>query len=298
MNTELYKIRSFSSCISVAYEIYINNIKTILRKTWLPALLFSVSSAIAIILSYYGITFLQSAPTPIHTTIIATLCLTILFCLLSAGSRLWFDTIIIALLGNTSVKSKLPRIIRLTVVMLAIGLTVGITSIAVIFIPAISIMQTESTKTLPVPIIITFIIYIALGIATIPLLYSSMKYIMETENKLSSIIGNSYRIGWKHWGYIFMLCLLACIILSIVYFIVNLPATISFTAFMANTGSMTLGDASNLPEYFKILTWLASIVSSFILIYAEAWFIIVLYYAYGHIEAKEKAKKEQFPVIK
>lgn len=291
MNIELYKIRSFSSCINVAYEIYINNIKTILRKTWLPALLFSASSAIAIILLHYGITFLLSAPTPIHTTIVATFCFTILFCLLAAASKIWFDTIIIALLGNTSVKLKLPRIIRLAVVMFAIGLTVGIISIAVNFIPAINTTQTGALKPLSVPIIISCAIYIALAIAIIPLFYSSIKYIVETENKLSSIFGKPYRIGWQHWGYIFMLCLLIYIILSVVYFVVSLPATISFIAFMANAESTILGDTSNLPVYFKILAWFASAISSLILIYAETWFIIVLYYAYGHIEAKEKAKR-------
>lgn len=278
MESELYKTRSLSSCMKAAYDMFVSNIKTILRRTWLPAVLFAVFSAVSTVLFYNAIVIsyatMHIIGTPLYAQILVWGGVAVVFLLLSIAASVWFDAIVISLLDGASMKSNLPRVIRLALLILALTLVVSIVSWLL-------------------PVSISAAVYLCFAVAIVPTLYSSMKYLMEPAQKLFSVLGRPYLVGWRHWGYIFMLCLLAGIIVSIIYLIVNLPANIDGLAVIADSGGRALGDDTGLPSYFMPVAALAAFLSSIIMIYVGSWFIIIVYYAYGHIEAKERAKKEQ-----
>lgn len=278
MESELYKARSLSSCMKAAYDMFVSNIKTILRRTWLPAVLFAVLSAVSTVVLYGIMTKFYTAmpPTgmPPYTQMLVWGGVAVVFLLLSIAASVWFDAIVISLLDGASMKANLPRVIRLALLILTLTLVVSIVSWVL-------------------PIIISVAVYLCFAVAIVPTLYSSMKYLMEPTQKLLSVLGRPYLAGWRHWGYLFMLCLLAGIIVSIIYLIVNMPANIDGLAVVADSSGRILGDDTGLPGYFMPVAAFASFISSLIMIYVGSWFIIIVYYAYGHIEAKEKAKEEQ-----
>lgn len=287
METELYKVRSLSSCMKAAYDMFSTNIRTIFRRTWIPALVFSIFSAIATTI-FYKVPFNSlTAGTAIASFIVFLFCIGVLM------TSVWFDAIIISLLNGNSMKANLPRVIRLTLLIIGITFAISIVTSVIALIPTINSGKMINPGVVGLSVIISCLIYGVFVIVLLPTLYSSMKYLMEPEQKVFSVLGKPYGAGWRHWGYIFMLCLLAGIIVSIIYLIVGLPMSIITIAFSINAGGLALGDPSGLPGYFPILTFFSSLISSFIMIYVGAWVTIIGYYAYGHIETRERERSER-----
>ncbi len=298
MESELYKTRSLSSCMKSAYDMFVSNIKTIFHRTWLPAVLFAVFSAVSMVLFYNTIiqsyTTVPMAGSSSFTHIFILAGFAILLLLLSIAASVWFYAIVISLLDGASMKVNLPRVIRIALLIIALTLVISIIVWCISVIPYLGSNQKGSApEAWGMPAVVSMAIYLCFAIAMIPTLYSSMKYLMEPEQKLFSVFGKPYLRGWRHWGYLFMLCFLAGIIVSIIYIVVNMPANIDAMAVATDGAGMMLGDATGLPGYFQPVAAIATFLSSFIMIYVGSWFLIIMYYAYGHIEAKEKAKKEQ-----
>lgn len=298
MESELYKTRSLSSCMKSAYDMFVSNIKTIFHRTWLPAVLLAVFSAVSMVL-FYNIIIQSFVTVPMagnlsltHIFILAGFA--ILLLLLSIAASVWFYAIVISLLDGASMKVNLPRVIRLALLIIALTLVISIIVWGINIIPYFGSNQKGSApEAWEMSAVVSMAIYLCFAIAMIPTLYSSMKYLLEPEQKLFSVFGKPYLRGWRHWGYLFMLCFLAAIIVSIIYIVVNMPANIDALAVATDGAGMMLGDATGLPGYFMPVAAIVSFLSTFIMIYVGSWFMIILYYAYGNIEAKEKAKQEQ-----
>lgn len=277
--------------MKAAYDMFSTNIKTIFRRTWLAAIVYTIVASLAIVLSFYG-AYLTPEPSYAFMTV------GVIFAILSLAASVWFNNIIISLVGGASFKSNLPRVIRLTLLILGITIIVGIIAGVASMVPFIGTKPTAITQAQLVKSnIISFGIVFLYIIAMIPLLYSSMKYLIEHDKKLKIVIGKPYCTGWKHWGYLFMLCFLAGIIITIIYMIANMPMSIASIAAITNAAGVAMGDESGMPGYFMPLYILATLISTFIIIYVGSWFTMIVYYAYGHIEAKEKAKKEAKAVL-
>lgn len=298
MDTELYKYRSLGGCLKAAFDLYRTNLKTIFRRTWLPALLLSIiGGAIFLLTAVMMINNIYATPAaPQPSVMVAPILGAIALCILFIAAYTWFYTIIISLLNGESVKHNLPRIVRLMLLALGIVLVIVVIAFLINFIPLLSAKSpAEAMQASTISTIITSALFILIAVVAIPLSYSTMKYCMESNQKLLSIFKKSYLCGWRHWGYLFLLALLCYIIMAIINLVVNMPATITIISLNLDTFGILLGDPSGLPGYFDLLTFFASLIANFITIYVVAWFACVIYYAYGHIEAKEKAKKEALP---
>lgn len=299
METELYKVRSLSSCMKAAYDMFSTNIKTIFRRTWLPAVVAGIIGGLSPLV-FYNIAYqLPSVAAFSSSSNIATTVSGLVLTVLAIAAYVWFDAIIVSLLNGSSMKANLPRVIRLALLVVAITVCIAIIDAAASLIPLIGKTQKNLTpETLNLCFAISIAVYVIFVIAVLPLLFSSMKYLMEPKQKLLSVVGRQYKAGWRHWGYIFMLCLLSCIICSIIYLIAALPSTITGMAVITDAKGMALGDAAGLPGYFMPLACVATFIAWFIMVYVGAWFTIVMYYAYGHIEAREQARAERRTAIK
>lgn len=297
METELYKSRSLSSCMKAAYDLFSTNIRTIIRRTWLPALIFSVLAAISMVLLSDNV-YQESSTTALTAKTIVTNIIAVVLCIVAIAADVWFDAIIISLLNGFSMKKNLPRVIRLTLLMIVLAIIVTIVSSAASILPFVGAGKKGiSDEAIYISSAISIGIYALYIIAIIPILYSSMKYLVEPEQKVMSVIGKPYRAGWRHFGYLFLICLVAGIIMSIIYIIVSMPATVTNFASMVNAEGISLGDPNGLPGYFKPLAALAILIASFVMIYVGAWFTIIGYYAYGHIEYKERERNERKTAI-
>lgn len=290
METELYKARSLSSCMKTAYDTFFTNIKTIFRRTWLPALVTSVLCALSMVMLYNNAFITTAGGSFSMSDLVLTIVAGVIL-LLGVAASVWFDAVIISLLNGRSMKANLPRVIRLALLIFVLVIIVSAVSSALSFIPVAMSGKKVTEEAMLLSTVVSMAVYIIFIIAFLPVIYSSMKYLVEPQLKVMSVLGRPYLAGWRHWGYLFMLCLLAAIISSIIYLIVSLPATVINFAVMVSSQGISLGDASGLPGYFRPLAGIAILIATFIMVYVGAWCTIIWYYAYGNIEAKERERK-------
>lgn len=299
METELYKIRSLGGCLKAALDLYRTNIKTIFRRTWLPATLLAIIGGAAALLTAIvsaNLLVATAAKTPPAPSVLPSVFGIVALSLMAYAACTWLYTIIVSLLNGESVKHNLPRVVRLMLLALGAGIAVGVV-VSLVSVAPLAAAKTpaDAMKASTASTLATLAIGLVIAVVSIPLAYSAMKYCMEGGQKLLSIFKKPYLCGWRHWGYLFMIMLLCCIIIAIINLIVDLPGAIVSLAMSLDAAGTMLGDPSGLPGYLDILTFCTFAISNFITVYVFVWYVCVVYYAYGHIEAKEKAKKETLP---
>lgn len=129
-------------------------------------------------------------------------------------------------------------------------------------------------------------------LTTVPLCFITMKYILDDTTCFWSLFAKAYAVGLRHFGYIFIVCLFAAVVIAVVSIVLQLPATIVATAnYQANLG-VFYGDPLGMPSYIVPLTSAVFLVSGFMQAYIRLSAIFPLYYMYGSIETQEKEKKQ------
>lgn len=288
METELYKIRSVQACFRAAYDLFTSNIKTILRKTWIPAMAMSLVIALYDYLSPGNIiTLLLGEQQPIQP--LTTSLLLIAVFLMWTAASIWLSATFFSLLNGRTRKENGGRLLRATGVFLLIGCIIGII-IGFASIPITLLMVSSLGHRLPTYFFIlapAFLVILCV-LVLLPSLYSSFKYIMEPTLKAWSIFGKPYHQGWHHWGFLFVCTLLCFIINSLLGILVQLPSSIMALGKLASTSGTLMGDPDGMPSYFNIAFFVMCSLGRFIWCYLMLWVSTVYYYAYGSIEAKIK----------
>ena len=183
MESDLYQIRSLGGCTKAAYELFVSNIATILKQTWLPALLV----AIATTASLYMLIFMgaESFASPNLQVIITKFAILIVTFLCSVAFFSWHNGIILSLITGQNRKQSIIRVARVNAIYVAMGIlfTAVIGAIFVfISLQQPPIQALKPTETAPivnyftVSLLVTLATIIIFAIAVIPLLYSSVQY--------------------------------------------------------------------------------------------------------------------------
>ena len=296
METELYKIRSLAKCTKAAYNLFNTNLKTILRHTWLPALVLAIITAAGRLL------YINQPTAPISTAWTATghwqwVLACVFIGLLTFVSGVWAYAAVVSLFNGLSVKRNIPRVFRLFLLFAAFIFVFGAIIAAITTLPMIMGNSDPAANTTMLYSGISTLLLVLLLIAAIPAYYSSLKYLIEPEQKIGCVLGKPYRKGWQHWGFLFITILLTGIIVAVLCLIVMAPNYLILLAHYANLQGISMGDASGLPSYFEILAFFASLISTFIYVYLSIWAFTVYYYVYGSIEAKLRAKTENTTIL-
>lgn len=295
MDTELYKCRSFSSCIKAAYFLFSTNIMAIFKKTWLPAILYSLILSTSVMM-YMPDKALNSAG---MNKPMVTLSIMLSIYILDLAIGTWFLASIISMLNGKNFKLNLTRSIILTGISIVLSFVIGFVLYSFKEFTAIflSSVKASATTTIVAPIGVMVILTIIFGIILLPFSFSSMKYIVDHTFKLKDMFNRDYFIGWHYWGFLFITLFITLIIASLVSLIMLIPLFIITIAQGVNQLGIIDGDQSGVPGYFPYLLFMTSVVTMFIFVYLSMWADFVLYYAYGSIEAIEKEKKEAIGTI-
>lgn len=295
MESDLYQIRSLGGCTKAAYELFVSNIATILKQTWLPALLV----AIATTASLYMLIFMgaESFLSPNLQAIITKFAILIVTFLCSVAFFSWHNGIILSLITGQNRKQSIIRVARVNAIYVAMGIlfTAVIGAIFVfISLQQPPIQALKPTETAPmvnyftVSLLVTLATIIIFAIAVIPLLYSSVQYLVEPKQKIFSIFTHGYLIGLKRWGFLFLLTFILNIIVTIILAICYLPISILTISQYMNLLGTFIGDANTLPTLFPVIFIATSLLVQFIIVYVATGISMVYYYAYGSIEAQNK----------
>lgn len=295
MESDLYQIRSLGGCTKAAYELFVSNIATILKQTWLPALLV----AIATTASLYMLIFMgaESFLSPNLQAIITKFAILIVTFLCSVAFFSWHNGIILSLITGQNRKQSIIRVARVNAIYVAMDIlfTAVIGAIFVfISLQQPPIQALKSTETAPivnyftVSLLVTLATIIIFAIAVIPLLYSSVQYLVEPKQKIFSIFTHGYLTGLKRWGFLFLLTFILNIIVTVILAICYLPISILTISQYMNLLGTFIGDANTLPTLFPVIFIATSLLVQFIIVYVATGISMVYYYAYGSIEAQNK----------
>lgn len=277
---EIYKIRSFGGCMKSAFDLYATNLKKIIVRTWLPALLTSLCVAVCVMASQLSNVILS--------TLISTL-----FALLAYASFAWFSCIIVSLLNGKSFRSNLPHVAGLALLLLAVDIVLVLLTQLLgaipFFVKGVKGINENIIMLSGSIIVASALVFMLLAL---PLWYSSWKYLIEPDRKLPRVIGRDYVTGLRHWGYLFIIALLTFIIVGVIDVVLYMPMAIAGQAMAFDNMGKTMGDASGLPSYFMVMVFFTALIIAFVSAYVLTWVGITFYYGYGNIEAKIAAKAE------
>lgn len=291
-NTEIIKNRSLGACFRDAYDLFANNLLTILRRTWLPALVLALVSALIVFATITPFDPMSMTPEQSLTQVRQQAALALIL-IATAFVTIWIDTRVISLLTGRPAKDTLPRVVKATlfIVLLIVVMVIIVAGAGILPLALTGKGKAGITPdTLAYSTIISAALTLVFIISFIPILYSSMKYLIEPEQKVKSILGRPYLRGWRAWGYLFMIVLLMGILSGIIALLTQAPALIIQTAQTANATSMVMGDANGITTATLILFYVVTTLCNFIWSYVFVWCTFVNYFAYGSIEARQQAK--------
>ena len=295
MESDLYQIRSLGGCTKAAYELFVSNIATILKQTWLPALLVAIATTASLYILLF--TGAESFASPNLQAIITKFAILIVTFLCSVAFFSWHNGIILSLITGQNRKQSIIRVARVNAIYVAMDIlfTAVIGAIFVfISLQQPPIQALKPTETAPivnyftVSLLVTLATIIIFAIAVIPLLYSSVQYLVEPKQKIFSIFTHGYLTGLKRWGFLFLLTFLLNIIVTIILAICYLTISILTISQYMNLLGTFIGDANTLPTLFPVIFIATSILVQFIIVYVTTGISMVYYYAYGSIEAQNK----------
>lgn len=292
MEKELYKSRSFSACIQAALNLFVGNFKEVIQQTWLPALLYMLCWAgqITLILcnlpSYIFVSRVNSTP---QNAIVS------LLSLVSLILMIWLYARIFNLLNGYGFNKNLNRILKLIVAYIVFCIALGI--VLTVFIIAFSVTaamnNTPSVGIFYKMIIYILIFFIIFAILILPLFYFVMKYMMDDKVHIRKHFFGIMKCGYRHYGFIFATIFFAQLIYLLALTIVASPLIMLASPAIQSAIGVAGGDPADLPNDFPYLGYLASFIVGCVSILGNIWFYMVIYYMYGSIEAREKARNRQ-----
>lgn len=292
MEKDLLVSRSFSACIKAAYVLITTNIKTVVRKTWLAALILSIALTFNVLLMVPDMNIAALGLS--HPW--AVLALTIVAFIVFFAASLWMLSLTVSMLNGQPMKSNLLRsLIILAIEFVIFGIAIICFYVGTTHLLAGTAATTESAATASSgwtsPLLIGLSILIIAF--TLPCGYSFLSYLIDPNTSFKRVFGHDYKIGFKHWGFLFIVFFITLIILSVIAIVIMVPFISILLAQISNQLGMLGGDPNGAPSYLYGLLVVTTILTMFLLLYVVMWLFFVNYYAYGSITKQEQERKER-----
>ena len=277
----LTKDRSGRACISAGYRLYVSNFRRIFRYSWLAAVIFALSVSI-------GGTIMILRP---RLALFSGLLILIVEALFAS-----YGFAVLKQHQQTGVISYTPRWFNLDVHIFVRTLKAWL-NLIVIYIVTTAIVVGVAL------LAFTYLSpYTALGLACfmgllavvflLPLAYTNMRYVLTDGVGYWKDLRERYGIGFRRWGFIFLVVFVTSLLLAVICLFTSLPAIILTIANQTATIGHLVGDPLGMPDY---IGWLAAVVFlliGFLQAYVLLSFLFPIYYMYGSIDAHESNRKD------
>lgn len=289
-NKELYKHRSVAAVIGAATLLLLSNLKKIFRKTWLPVVALSLVGAL-VTFCLPDAQALHDASAPATReealmSIVRTAAPPVLLAVAFFGTACWLVARLACMLNGNAFASNLKRALSNYGLLLAVFFGLGIIVFAFEFFVGAKMAehQVAVEKAQRDSYIISAAVAVACFVLLLPLSYSSMRYIIDKDIKLKTVVAGGYLDGLRHWGNLFMTAFLSGIIALLVALVAYMPTfLLSVAVSMNDFGVIVMGDESGLPAHFRLLAYLTNFFTTFVMAYLGVWLFLVFYYAYGNL---------------
>lgn len=271
---DLFKNRSVTACMQASYNLISTNLTNLIKKTWWAILPYSILMAIGIYLRMpnkglhdWG----ESSPTSAFFLQTLAYALILFFCFIT-GAVLW------NWISKRTLKSNIVRFTCIDSVFYLTILVLGGVALAA---------NLGKLPVLGMGILLLVLSLIFLS----PFAYIIPKYMLRQEGEKFRP-WSSFKTGLHHFGSIFKMGFLCCLILFIILALVATPVVIlTFTQISSQVGALN-GDPIGVPAYFWLLYISTIAIVTFIFTYIMAWLWFAFAYLYGSIETQEKEKKD------
>jgi hypothetical protein len=127
---------------------------------------------------------------------------------------------------------------------------------------------------------------------SLPLMYVLMKYILEAPCRFWKMLRSSYVKGLRHWGLIFPVFFISCLITGLIVLVVTLPSQILHLANQQAYMGQLIGDELGMPSYITLLTFFTVTACSLLAFYVSQLSMTHFYYLYGSIEARTQEEQD------
>ena len=290
-NLDLYKNRSFTACIRDGYTLLITHLKSIFRKTWIPALALALIATVALIINMPDHTIHDIGIVRPMTTFILLIAVAVL--LLSA--IVWHASVVVRIFNEKPLKTNLMRTayVMLFCIVFDIFETLVITGTSNLILKSMGGPKESLGSAIIVATGATVIVGILLFVVLLPFVHSCIRYVVDTKTTLCQFFKRDYCCGWRHWGFFFIVLFLIMLITLVLMMVIMIPFGIIFASQLSNQLGMLDGDASGVPTYFPYLFFLTTTVTMFILSYVCLWIYFVMVYTCTSIITQDKERSEQ-----
>lgn len=277
----LQKDRSGRACISAGYRLYMSNFKRIFRYSWVAALVF------AIVTSVSG-TMMILRPKLALFSVVLMIIVEALFA--SYGFA------VLKRHQMTGAISYSPKWLNLDVHIFVRTLKAWL-NLIVIYIVVVGIVggiAALSAIYLSPYTAIAFICLVGIlaFVILLPLAYTNMRYVLTDGIGYWKNLRERYGIGFRRWGFIFLVVFVTTLLISIFSLFTSLPAVILTIANQAATIGYINGDPLGMPSYIGWLAVVVFLLIGFLQAYVMLSFLFPIYYMYGSIDAHESERKE------
>jgi hypothetical protein len=279
MEIDIFKNRSFSSCMHEAFKFITTNFQDLIKKTWFPILLCSFLT------SFLIYSQLPNKQLTVWSTahIMPTIYIGLLLIISVITSFIYYIASFLKFFDGFSLKSHFKKVTAFTI----FAILVAIVAIVACMYGGIAIAAKMNLRHLQFTLIISFVALIVMIISA-PITYSFFKYNNNKCNFIQAI--KSIKLGFKHWGITTATLFLSSLITGIIISIIAIPVWILFiTQAVSQLGALD-GDPLGTPVYFTVLLIGTNTIINAITFFAIYWLLAALYFTFGSIEAQELEK--------
>ena len=277
----LMKDRSGRACISAGYRLYMSNFKRIFRYSWVAAIIF------ALVVSFSGTMMILRPKLAIFSAllmiIVEALFFSYGFAVLKQHQQTgainytprWFNLDV-----HIFVRTLKAWINLIIIYLVTAGVVVGVATLAFKYLSPYTALGLICLMGL---LAVVFLL---------PLAYTNTRYVLTDDVGYWKDLSERYGVGFRRWGFIFLVVFVTSMIISVSSLLTSLPAVILTIANQAATIGHLTGDPLGMPTY---IGWLAAVVFlliGFIQAYVMLSFLFPIYYMYGAIDAHESGRKE------
>ena len=246
----LYKSRSFSSCIQAAYKLMSDNLKGIVRSTWLPVLILGVSTSLLVTLNIPSPSILEFgiSHTALFFTLVGVALLGMILCSVWAMSRL------MSMLNEHSRWWNFKRVLIATLNFTAIFIvTYGILVAA--FYWGIRYTGGSPAHFVNDNYLVVLVVSLLFILALLPLCYIIMRYLYDHQATFWREFPRTYTTGLRHLGFIFLTALLIGIIvvLLVVSFLLAKGTDVDIVKYNITEGTSKLIGAACILVYIIVI---------------------------------------------
>lgn len=304
IDSQLYRRRSSGACIADGYRLYVGNFLKIFRSSWIAALFYAISVSIVCKLYISQMPLLQiaggTADMGYVQFVMAYFALLLGAILLySAASIVLFsyDTMAFnehsateAITGPAHWYGKLDIKALLLTVKMFLWMALILFAASALIGGCLWMARTYLSHT---AFLIFYLVSVLLITALlIPLSFTCMKYLLTPQARFLSILAQTYGVGMRHWGNLFVVGLVVGIVSWLFMMLIEMPAIILYVANLQSQAGVLQGDAAGMPDYMGTLTMVVFCLAGFVQAYVYLSTLFPFYYLFGSIESQEKERNE------